>query len=56
MGVYITPMAKNKDSIAYVRFEDEQLERLRQVADSQERSIAAVIRVAVSQYLRRVAS
>ena len=45
-----------KESISYVRFDDEMMDRLRQIAVSQDRPISSVIRKAVEQYLKRMAA
>lgn len=55
---YLTRMDKlqTKESISYVRFDDETMDRLRQISHTQDRPISAVIRKAVEQYLRRMAA
>ncbi len=49
-------MDTTKTDIAYVRFDSETLDRLRELAERRDRTIAAIIRAAVSQYLKKSAA
>lgn len=44
---------ETKESVLYVRFEDEAAERLRELSKRRDKTVASIVRAAVDQYLKR---